>query len=232
MLIAFEGQDGAGKTALLEAVHIELEQRGIESVVVEEFSDSPYGQRLIDAVARDKFLRPVADEPATHLTRALEEVTDLYYLDERVIGPAVRRGCVVLKDRHYATVLYTLVPTLVEARAVPDEDTALAWLRALLTQLRHSPDVTVYVDAPLDIRLRRIEQCTRHLVEARANQLSAADVRVFAQRDAVARRIIREEHSRFFVIDNGNRPLMEGVQEIVEMVCTRRASTTAGEGDE
>src|SRR5579875_3143650 len=112
MLVAFEGQDGAGKTALLEAVHAELQTRGIASVVVEEFSDSPHGQRLVSAVARDKFLRPASGTADTYFTRALEEVADLYYLDERVIGPALTRGQVVLKDRHRDTILCMQVPAL------------------------------------------------------------------------------------------------------------------------
>lgn len=112
MLIAFEGQDAAGKSALLAAVHEGLRHAGIEALAVEEFSNSPYGQRLVEAVARDKFLRPVDGEPATLLTRVLDEVADLYYLDECVIGPALARGLVVLKDRHADTILYALEPLL------------------------------------------------------------------------------------------------------------------------
>lgn len=90
MLVSFEGQDGAGKTALLVAVHEGLQRLGMPSVVVEEFSCSPYGQRLIEAVARDKFLRPVPGDTATFRTRALEVVADLYYQDEREIAPRLR----------------------------------------------------------------------------------------------------------------------------------------------
>jgi thymidylate kinase len=154
MLVAFEGQDGAGKTAVLKAVHKRLTEQGIASVVIEEFSDSPYGKPLVEAVARDKFLRPLPDEAATHFTRALEEVTELYYLDERVIAPAIEQRRVVLKDRHFDTVLYTLVPTLCDAGAIPDQDEALTWLRGLMSHLKYRPDITVYVDAPLEVRLR------------------------------------------------------------------------------
>ena len=102
-----------------------------------EFSRSQYGRALIDAVAHDKFLRPLPGEPATHFTRAFEEVADLYYLDERVIGPALARDELVLKDRHYHTVLYTLTPTLVDADVFADENGALVWLRSLLTGITH-----------------------------------------------------------------------------------------------
>ena len=43
MLVAFEGQDGAGKTAVLVAVHEQLQQHGTASLVVEEFWLSRHG---------------------------------------------------------------------------------------------------------------------------------------------------------------------------------------------
>lgn len=220
MLIAFEGQDGAGKTTLLNAVYQELHQSGVPSVVVEEFSDSPYGQRLVEAVARDKFLRPVVGEPTTALTRALDMVADLYYLDERVIGPALARGDVVLKDRHLDTLLYTLVPILAAAGAIENEERAQTWLSILLSELRHRPAVTVYVEAPLHVRLERIR--SRELPEARAHDVSVADLEVFAARECVVQRLMSEQPARFVVLGN-NRPLIKGVNEILGLVHSWRA---------
>jgi thymidylate kinase len=56
-LIAVESQDGAGMTNLLHATFLELERRKLPVMAVPEFSDSPIGLRLLDALARDKFLR-------------------------------------------------------------------------------------------------------------------------------------------------------------------------------
>lgn len=204
MLLSFEGQDGAGKTALLMAVHDALTADGIASVVVEEFSGSPYGQRLVEAVARDKFLRPIQGEAATFRTRALEVVADLYYQDEREIGPALEHGSIVLKDRHLDTILYTLTPTLVAAGAVRDESRALTWLSVLCSELRYRPNLTVYVDTPLTVRLERIRQRQRHLREARANEVSGEDLAVFSARDRITRQLISEEPARFLVLDNSS----------------------------
>ena len=229
MLVTFEGQDGAGKTALLEAVHEELGRRGIESSVVEEFSDSPHGQRLVEAVARDKFLRPIPGEPNTFLTRALEEVADLYYLDELVIGPALERGAVVLKDRWRDTILYTLTPMLVSAGVIPSPERALTWLSGLTSELRYLPAFTVYVSAPLQVRLTRIAQRTRHLVEDRANEVSEDDQAVFAARDRIMQQLLDDEPGRFLVINNGDRPIAKGTREIVAAI-TERLADSPGEG--
>lgn len=229
MLVSFEGQDDAGKTALLVAVHDELQRLGVHSVVVEEFSHSPSGQRLIEAVARDKFLRPTPGDKATFRSRALEIVTDLYYQDEREIGPALEQGSTVLKDRHLDTILYTLTPTLVVAGAVRDESRALTWLSVLCSELRLRPALTVYVDAALPVRLERIRARQRHLREDRANEVSPEDLAVFTARERIARQLIAEETGRFLVLDNSNRSLTEGATRILEAIRTRLAQPEKGQ---
>jgi thymidylate kinase len=218
MLIAFEGQDGAGKTTLLAAVSEELYRQGVPIVTVAEFSDSPYGQRLLEALGRDKFLCPAPGESATLLTRALDVVADLYYFDERVIGPALDAGHVVLKDRHLDTVLSTLAPTLVTAGRFTKECRALQWLSALLGELRHRPSVTVNVEAPLDVRRQRIAQRTQRVVEARAADVSATDLEIFAARERVMHQLMAAEPTRFLTVDNGHRSLHEVTRDVLALV--------------
>lgn len=223
MLIAFEGQDGAGKTSLLEAVRRQLERESIPVVTVSEFSDSPYGIRLLDALTRDKFLRPVADE-ATSLTRALDIVADLYYLDEHFIDPALADGVVVLKDRHVHTIFTTQVPALTAAGAIGSESRALTWLSVLMSELRHKPNLTVYVDAPLEVRLDRIKNRTRNVAEARAEKIGSDDLAIFAERERLMRLLINEEPERFLIVNNGSRPLDEGVKEVVSRISAQQPS--------
>lgn len=225
MLVSFEGQDGAGKTALLTTVHGELQRQGLSSAVVEEFSQSPYGQRLTEAVARDKFLRPVGDEEATLRTRALEIVADLYYQDEREIGPALQQGHVVLKDRHLDTIFYTLTPSLIDGSAERDENRGLTWLNVLCSELRHRPALTVYVDAPLALRVQRIHARQRHLQEERPHEVSPEDIEVFAARERIVRQLMRKEPSRFLVLDN-SRPLIEGATAVIKAIRTQLASSS------
>ncbi|NIL59421.1 dTMP kinase [Salinispora arenicola] len=229
MLVSFEGQDGAGKTALLMAVHDGLERLRVSSVVVEEFSCSEYGQRLIEAVARDKFLRPMRGESATFRTRALEVVADLYYQDEREIVPALEQGHIVLKDRHLDTILYTLTPSLVAAGAIRDEGHALTWLSILCSELRYRPSLTVYVDAPLSVRLERLRQRQRHLREARANEVGREDLAVFTARDRIARQLISEEPTRFLMLDNSTQPPEEEARQIIEAIRSRLTPSRKGQ---
>ncbi|WP_232805779.1 dTMP kinase [Glycomyces xiaoerkulensis] len=225
MLVSFEGQDGAGKTSLLDATLELLQQQDVPAVKIEEFSDSPHGQRLLEALSQDKFLRPMPGEAATPITRALDIVADLYYQDDRTIGPARGHGHVVLKDRHLDTVVYALAPALVSADSVSSEAQAVAWLANLCSQLRHVPDLTVYVDAPLSVRIERIQSRQRHLSEDRANRVSPDDIEVFEARDRIAHQLIAKEPDRFLVLDNTNQPIAEGAEQIVDHILARRDQT-------
>jgi thymidylate kinase len=217
MLIAFEGQDGAGKTALLRATYTELTRRGMPAITVAEFSDGPYGQRLVEALSRDKFLRPMPGEPATTLIRTLEIVADLYYLDERVIRPACDAGYVVLKERHVDTIFSTQVPALVRPGLMKTASDVLAWLATVLNQLHYRPSVTVYVDATLDIRIERIKKRTSDFDEHRARKVSRDDLAVFAAREQVMRWLMAAEPARFVTIDN-NRPLADGMAQVLGLI--------------
>jgi thymidylate kinase len=234
MLIAFEGQDGSGKTTLLAAVQRELERLDVPVCSVPEFSDSPIGVRLLDALARDKFLRARDDDEATPITRALDIVADLYYLDERVIGPALERGAVVLKDRHVDTVLSTVPPMLVQAGVIEADSFAFTWLALLVGELRNRPAVTVYVDAPLNVRLERIKRRTRHLPEHRAHEVDSNDLEVFARRERIMRAMIQTTPNRFLTINNGRVPLEEGVRTVTAFVLAalknRKETGEAGDG--
>jgi thymidylate kinase len=227
MLVSFEGQDGAGKTSVLDGVNIELRNRRIDTVTVEEFSASALGDRLLQAVAADKFLRVVPGQDATALTRALDIIADLFYLDAQVIGPHLARGALVLKDRHVDTCVYTLAPSLIAAGAFPDRETVIAWLTNVVSPLRWRPALTVYVDAPLEVRLRRIRARVRALAEDRANDVSEHDIEVFQARDEIARAVAATEPHRFLTVENGDRPLADAVREVVDAIDRRRTGLRA-----
>ncbi|GLZ42832.1 hypothetical protein [Actinokineospora sp. NBRC 105648] len=221
MLIAFEGLGGAGVSSLVRSVHTELTRRGVPASRVPEFSHSEPGHRLLAASDRDWFPRGGPDEvDATALTRALEVVADLYYLDERVIEPALDRGEVVLKDRHRAGVLSSLVPDLVASGAIEGESRAIEWLAALVSQVRHHPTVTVFVLASPTTRLDRLRARARR-AGARPRH-SDEDVGALRRREFMLRGMLPDHPGGVVTIDNGARPLEVATGEVVELVMARR----------
>lgn len=197
---------------------------------MEEFSNSRHGQRLLDAVARTSFLRPVPGDESTAITRALEIAADLYHLDHYVIGPALSWGAVVLKDRHRDTNLYTVAPTLLASGAMNNETTALNWLSSLNTQLTHAPNLTVYVDAPLRLRIERIRRRQRTLVEGRAQDVSNEDIQVFQQRGKIAKWLIVDDPGRHMVLYNDDIDVINAASHIIataQQLGPRRATNAS-----
>jgi thymidylate kinase len=173
----------------------------------------------------DKFLRPTGTE-ATPVTRALDVVADLYYLDEHAIGPALSSGLVVLKDRHIDTIFSTLIPTLAKHATFHSEARALIWLNALMSELQHRPDLTVYVDAPQETRLKRIRGRTRPVVEDRAHEVNREDIAVFAERDRLMRTAIEAEPTRFLVMDNDSRPVEQAAEDVLSWINAQQAQNS------
>jgi thymidylate kinase len=101
-----------------------------------------------------------------------------------------------------------------------DED-ALAWLNGTLSALRHPPDLTVYVCAPLTVCLERIAKRTPHLAEHRANEVNDDDRDMFAARQRIMRRLIADASNQYMSVDNSNSRIERGAHEVIRAICER-----------
>jgi dTMP kinase len=94
LLITFEGVDGSGKTTQLARLAAALEAAGYDVVTTRE----PGGTVLGEAVRLALLDR--AHESMSHRAEALLYAAARAQLVEKVIRPALDRGCVVLCDRY------------------------------------------------------------------------------------------------------------------------------------
>ncbi len=140
--ITFEGGEGVGKSTQLQRVAAWLRSRGLEVVMTREPGGTPRAERLRTILLeRGDEPMPVSCElllmfaaRATHLANRIE--------------PAVARGAWVLCDRFTdATYAYQG-----GGRGVPERD-----IDALVSIVHpgRQPDLTVLLDAPVDIGLGR-----------------------------------------------------------------------------
>lgn len=98
-LIAFEGLDGSGKSTQLGRLAPLLRETGVESVETFEPTHGPVGHR-IRSMARSGEAVSAETELAWFLADRREHV-------DRVIEPALARGCWVLCDRYtFSSVAY------------------------------------------------------------------------------------------------------------------------------
>ena len=138
--ITFEGIDGAGKTTIIHRIEPELRKRGHRVVLTTE----PTGTWLGDAVKRsyDDDVGPLAEtflflaDRARHTTQIREWLA---------------RGATVVSDR-YADSTYAYQG----ARLRGLVENPMRWLRSVSAPAVLQPDLTILLDIPPRLGLRRI----------------------------------------------------------------------------
>ena len=140
--ITFEGIEGVGKSTQIKAAARHLESRGVAVVVTREPGGTPVSEQL----------RRLALEPQDEAIDGVSELLLMFtaraiHLDN-LIEPALAKGQWVLRDRFTdATEAYQGA-----GRGVP-----LADIRVLerIAQRGRRPDLTLLLDAPVEIGLAR-----------------------------------------------------------------------------
>lgn len=219
MLVTFEGQSCSGKSALVSRVYQQLRGEGVSCSTVAAWSSDlevAGGPLLWDELCQP----PVDDDPVSVIRRAMEIVQSLYCLDEQEIGPALVRNAVVLADRHMDSLIYTLAPSLGRLAAYQSEARAAVSLGLLLSELRHKPTITIYVDASLPTRVQRIEALRRGLYREHS-MVPASTIEMFDSYARVAQQLISADPDRFMRVDNDVASLDEVARSITDTICAR-----------
>ena len=197
--ITVEGSEGVGKTTNLELMAALIDERGVPVVRTREPGGTAVAERI-----RDLVLNPGA-EPVADLTELLLVFAARAQHLDQVIRPALAAGTWVLCDRFTdATYAYQGGGRGLDIGAI-----------ATLETLVHGdlqPDLTVYLDVPVEVGLDRIR-------DRALDRIEQEDVAFFERvRDAYRARAAAE--ARFVVIDAG-RPLAAVQDDIRKLVGSR-----------
>jgi dTMP kinase len=190
MFIVLEGLDGAGTTTQLSRLAERLTARGHTVHTTREPSDGPVGRWIRRTLMHD----PEAPAPST--------LPWMYAADRadhlaREVEPALERGEVVLSDRYFHSSL-----------AYQSLQRPLDEVAALNASFR-VPDLTVFVEVPVDVSLARIEARgeARELFEERGKLIAIRD----AYHVVIAR--LQERGDRIVTVDGSLS--MDGVEKAI-----------------
>ena len=142
--ISLEGCEGAGKSTNLKIIEKFLEDRGVDILVTREPGGTPLAEDLRSLLLepRDENVDPLSETLMIFAARA-QHVTN-------IIEPALIKGQWVICDRFTdATRAYQGGGRGVDKNAIE-----------LLVELVHpdiEPDLTIFLDLPVDIALQRIQ---------------------------------------------------------------------------
>jgi len=136
-LIAIEGIDGAGKTAIARHIYGFLTNRGYRCSLLKEPSDSVYGKII-------RNLNVPIDPKIEFMLFLKDREIDV---KDRIL-PALRKGLIVIMDRYYySNIAYQ------SARGLSAE-----WIKKLNEKIAPKPDLVILLDLSAEKAIERIKR--------------------------------------------------------------------------
>jgi len=184
--ITFEGGEGVGKSTQIAALRDALRARGRDVLVTREPGGTPRAERVRE------LLLETSDEPMPPQCELLLVFAARATHIDNVIRPALERGTWVVCDRFTdATYAYQG-----GGRGMRREDIALL---EQLVQRDVRPDLTLLLDAPVDVATQRAT--TRNVANGSADRFEREQRAFFERVRATYLEQARREPARFAVID-------------------------------
>ncbi|GBC69411.1 Thymidylate kinase [archaeon HR01] len=147
-LIAVEGVDGAGKTTQARLLVRKLERMGVKAVYTCEPSDSPVGRLVRRHLRKNLGL----SEESVALLFAADRLEHL----KNFIYPGLARGLTIVSDRYiHSSIAYQSAAT-----------GRREWVEAI-NSLAPEPDLSIFIDLPVETSLGRIGMKKVELYERR-----------------------------------------------------------------
>lgn len=142
LFITFEGGEGSGKSTQASALHRRLQERGIPVILTHEPGGTPLGDKITELLkwSHNVPILPLAELLLFNASRA--------ELVSEVIKPSLESGKIVICDRYTdSTIAYQSY-----GRGLP-----LSLVRRMNSAATNGlkPDLTVLVDLPVEVGLKR-----------------------------------------------------------------------------
>ncbi|AWV89805.1 dTMP kinase [Bradymonas sediminis] len=187
--IVIEGIDGAGTTTQSTLLHDYFQAQGQPALLTNEPSTGAIGTliRKMIAMRRDEDARPV-DRETLALLFAADRLDHL----KAEVEPALAAGQVVISDRYYHSSFAYQGDSVAGSDALD-----LRWIRTLNERAR-TPDLTVFLHAPVDLCLERLGERDAHDVFETREHLTLMEQRydqIMALLQAEGEHIIRLDAS-------------------------------------
>jgi dTMP kinase len=138
-LISIEGVDGCGKSTHARLLANWLRSLGHQVVITDEPTDGAIG-RIIKQSLRGRLKLPLAAEALLFAADRVQHIAEL-------IRPALNAGKIVITERYITSSL-----AYQSARGLP-----MAWVRGM-NRAAIRPDLTILIDVPAEVALRRIKR--------------------------------------------------------------------------
>lgn len=197
MFVSFEGIDGSGKGTQVSLFMDYLSKKGVDFVYVREPGSTPLGEQIRNILLFSEEITPKAELLMFLASRA--------QMVERVVKPALALEKLVIADRFIdSSVAYQGFARGLGVELVKKlNDFATGGLK---------PDLTFYIDVPVEVAVARKKQLDR--IETEGEEFLRKVRQAYLS-------LVKEEPERFILID-GNADQLAVHRKIVEEFEKRR----------
>jgi dTMP kinase len=208
--VTFEGGEGAGKSTQIELMAERLRAAGADVVVTREPGGSPGAEIIRHLVLSGVGKALGADAEALLFAAARDDHV------QRIIEPALRRGCWVLCDRF-------LDSTRVYQGKLGEADLGLIKAMERITIGELQPDLTIVLDVPAEVGLARARMRRGAMV---ADRFEAEDIGYHRRLRDAFRQITIDDPARCVLVPADAE--IEVVAERVWTAVVRKFGSGAG----
>jgi dTMP kinase len=212
LFITFEGVEGSGKTTQIQRLKSHLSEKGIPCAITREPGGCPISERV-----RKILLNPNHREMAPLTELLLYEAARAQHVEE-VIVPLLKKGVVVISDRFSdASIAYQGHGRKVNLRLIDS-------LNRVSSQ-NTKPDVTILLDCPPRVGLKRAIQRNQTLQQEKEGRFELEEVRFHNRVRRGYLDVAKKEPHRFRIIDTrqGEERVFQKIQKVIdELMKTRK----------
>jgi dTMP kinase len=217
LFITFEGVEGSGKTTQIQRLKKYLTQKRLPCKVTREPGGSSIGEKI-----RKILLNPDHGEMTPTSELLLYEAARAQHVKE-VIKPFLKKGGVVLCDRFSdATVAYQGHGRRMD----------LKWIERLnrLSSQGIRPDVTLLLDCPSNVGLKRALQRNRVLKQEKEGRFEKEEIQFHRRVRKGYLDIAKKQPDRVKVIDTreGEKKVFEKIRKIIDNLIEVKGSRIQG----
>jgi dTMP kinase len=220
LFITFEGVEGSGKTTQIRRLKSHLSKKGVPCAITREPGGCPISEEV-----RKILLNPNHREMAPLTELLLYEAARAQHVEE-VIAPLLKKGMVVISDRFSdASIAYQGHGRKVTLRLI---DT----LNRVSSQ-NTKPDVTILLDCPPRIGLKRALQRNQTLRQEKEGRFELEEVRFHNRVRRGYLAVAKKEPRRFKIIDTrqGEEKVFQKIQKLIdELIQSKGAKGTRIQG--
>lgn len=201
--ITFEGIDGSGKSTQIRRCSEWLADKGVPVLITRQPGGTQIGKEIRKLLTETRYSEIVPE------TEIMLFLADRIQHIREVIEPAIREGKTVLCDRYHDSTL---------AYQVGGRQLSFGWLDEISEKLILSPDITLWLDLPVETAQNRLH--SRASQEGESNRLDQEKLEFYERVAGKYRELAANNAERYIKVqaDQSETAIFNEIQQHLNVI--------------